>query len=188
MMQKAFASQQMRMMAQRRMFSYNYTAASNPKVWMEYSKDGKVAGKVTFQLYENHSPALALNFAAFCSGSASGNRSFVGTKVSTGMPGYGFHAGSLGEDNEGATDERLSDENLELRHHKRGVLSMLNDGTHSNGSEFLVTFGEASYLDGYNNVIGEVVEGEHVLTSIEDSCDRNGKISNEWTITGSGCL
>ena len=46
-MQKAFASQQVRMI-QRRMFSYNYTAAENPKVWMEYSKDGQVAGKVVF--------------------------------------------------------------------------------------------------------------------------------------------
>ena len=90
--------------------------------------------------------------------------------------------------NEGASDERLADENLELRHHKRGILSMLNDGTHSNGSEFLVTFGQASYLDGYNNVIGEVVEGEHVLTAIEDSCDRQGKVAAEWTISGSGCL
>ena len=188
MMQKALASQQMRNIIQKRMFSYNYTAASNPKVWMEYSKDGKVAGKVVFQLYENHSPALALNFAAFCEGSASGNRSYVGSKVTTGMPGYGFHAGSLGEDNEGASDERLADENLELRHHKRGVLSMLNDGSHSNGSEFLVTFGSASYLDGYNSVIGEVVEGEHVLTAIEDSTDRQGKVAAEWTISGTGCL
>ena len=39
-MQKMFASQQMRMVAQRRMFSYNYAAASNPKVWMTLTKDG----------------------------------------------------------------------------------------------------------------------------------------------------
>ena len=182
------ASQQMRMVAQRRMFSYNYSAATNPKVYLDVTKDGQAAGKLVFQLYENHSPALALNFAAFCNGSADGNKSFVGTTVSKGMPGYGFQAGSLGEENMGAGNERMADENLEMRHHKRGMLSMLNDGTHSNGSEFLVTFGAAQYLDGYQNVIGELVEGEHVLASIESTCSRDGKVSAEWSVSGSGCL
>ena len=187
-MQKMLASQQMRMIAQRRMFSYNYSAATNPKVYLDVTKDGQAAGKLVFQLYENHSPALALNFAAFCNGSADGNKSFVGTTVSKGMPGYGFQAGSLGEENMGAGNERMADENLEMRHHKRGMLSMLNDGTHSNGSEFLVTFGAAQYLDGYQNVIGELVEGEHVLASIESTCSRDGKVSAEWSVSGSGCL
>ena len=187
-MQKMLASQQMRMVAQRRMFSYNYSAATNPKVYLDVTKDGQAAGKLVFQLYENHSPALALNFAAFCNGSADGNKSFVGTTVSKGMPGYGFQAGCLGEENMGAGNERMADENLEMRHHKRGMLSMLNDGTHSNGSEFLVTFGAAPYLDGYQNVIGELVEGEHVLASIESTCSRDGKVSAEWSVSGSGCL
>ena len=45
-----------------------------------------------------------------------------------------------------------------------------------------------AYLDGYQNVIGELVEGEHVLSSIEESCSRTGKVSAEWTVSGSGCL
>ena len=143
---------------------------------------------MVFQLYENHSPSLALNFAAFCDGSADGNKSYVGSAISSGLPGQGFQAGSLGEDNLGAGSERMADENLDMRHHKRGMLSMTNDGTHSNGSEFMVTFGSASYLDGYQNVIGELVEGEHVLSSIEGSCSRTGKVSSEWTVSGSGCL
>ena len=65
------------------------------------------------------------------------------------MPGLGFKAGALGDENLGAGSELLPDENLEVRHHKKGMLTMVNDGSHSNGSEFMVTFGEASYLDGY---------------------------------------
>merc|ERR1712023_25086 len=102
------------------MFSYNYTAASNPKVWMTLTKDGKDAGKLVFELYANHSPALSLNFAAFCNGSADGNKCFAGTSISKGIEGYGFHAGSFGEDNVGAGSEPLPDENLEIRHIKRG--------------------------------------------------------------------
>ena len=44
----------------------------------------------------------------------------------------------------------MLDENLNLRHHKRGILSMANDGENGNGSEFLITLGKADMLDGYN--------------------------------------
>ena len=104
------------------------------------------------------------------------------------MPGLGFKAGALGDENLGAGSELLPDENLEVRHHKKGMLTMVNDGSHSNGSEFMVTFGEASYLDGYQNVVGELVDGDHVLAAIEESCGRDGKVSAEWVISESGCL
>ena len=104
------------------------------------------------------------------------------------MPGFGFKAGALGAENLGAGSEPLPDENLDVRHHKKGILTMINDGTHSNGSEFMVTFGEASYLDGYQNVVGELVDGETVLSAIEASCGRDGKVSAEWVISESGCL
>ena len=135
-----------------RLFSagYNYRAAGNPRVYMNVSKDGSDAGKLVFELYENHSPACAINFAAFCTGAATGNRCFVGSSLCYGLAGYGVHGGNLEAENTGAGEGRLADENLHLRHHKRGILTMLNDGPHSNGSKFLVTFGEAHYLDGYN--------------------------------------
>ena len=42
----------------------------------------------------------------------------------------------LGGENVGAEGDRVADENLHLRHHKRGILTMVNDGPHSNGSAF----------------------------------------------------
>ena len=71
------------------MFSYNYSAPTNPKVYLEVSKDGQSQGKLVFELFENHSPALALNFAALCQGQENG-RSIVGTELSHGIPGYGI--------------------------------------------------------------------------------------------------
>ena len=81
---------------------------------------------------------------------------------------------------------RLADENLDMRHHKRGLLTMMNSGPHSNGSQFMVTFGEAANLDGYHNVIGELVEGDYVLNSMEQDCHRCGKVHNDWTVSASG--
>ena len=53
-------------------------------------------------------------------------------------------------ENLGAGDTRLPDEHLGLRNHKRGILTMVNDGAHANGSQFAILFDEAHYLDGYN--------------------------------------
>ena len=174
----------------KRLFSiYNYSAATNPRVFLSVAKDGQDAGKLVFELYENHSPAMAFNFQAFCTGTADKHRSYVGTSLAKGMPGFGIIGGDLHEEeNLGAGCARLPDENLLVRHHKRGVLSMVNSGPHQNGSQFLVTFGEASYLDGYQNVVGELVEGESLLSDIEASCTRDGKVHSNWTISAAGKL
>ena len=138
MMQKIIASQQLRGMMQinKRMFGaslYNYTDNTNPRVWMNVSKNGVSAGKLEFELFQNHSPALSYNFAALCNNSA---RSLVGTSFVKGMPGFGVHTGKIeGDcDNTGFDNARLADENLEMRHYKRGMLTMMNNGQHDNGS------------------------------------------------------
>ena len=102
---------------------------------MEVSRNGAAVGKLQFELYHNHAPNLAENFIAFCNGSAT--RSLVGTKFNGGgMRGLGVTGGVLEGDMEnlGAFESRLADESLELRHHKRGLLTMVSDGPHANGS------------------------------------------------------
>ena len=167
---------------------YNYSAASNPRVFLNVSKDGNDAGQMVFELYENHVPNLATNFAAFATGAASGHRSLAGSSLSNAVAGLGVQGGMLGAENTGATDERLADENLHLRHHKRGILTMSNSGPHSNGSAFQILFGEAHFLDGYQQIVGELVEGESVLSDIEGSAGRYGQSTATWTVSSSGML
>ena len=135
---------------------------------MDVTKNGQAAGRLVFELYESHCPNLAENFASLCS---TEGRSIVGTTFSKGTPGLGIMGGDLHEEeNWGASKMRLADENLEIRHHKRGLLTMVNDGSHSNGSQFMVTFDETNFLNGYNNVIGELVEGDSLLADMESTC------------------
>ena len=114
-----------------RMFSYNYSSAQHSRVYMDVTKDGQSAGRLVFELFDTHAPTLAENFAAFCTGQADGQRSFVGTTFDKGSTGLGIFGGDLHEeDNWGANNMRLADENLEVKHHKRGMLSMTNNGSH----------------------------------------------------------
>jgi len=46
---------------------------------------------------------------------------------------------------------------LKLKHDRRGVLSMCNSGKNSNGSQFFITLGKMSALDGKHVVFGEVL-------------------------------
>jgi peptidyl-prolyl cis-trans isomerase A (cyclophilin A) len=54
----------------------------------------------------------------------------------------------------------------ELNHEKAGVISMANSGPNTNGSQFFITFDNASYLDGKHSVFGEVVEGLDIVSTV----------------------
>ena len=185
MMQKAFRG--MRLLPQQaRAFSYNYSSESHPRVWMDVSRDGESAGRLVFELYSSHSPALAENFAAFATGQTHEQRSFTGSRFFSGQSGLGVSGGRHEGGNYGSNNQRLADENLEMRHHKRGLVTMVNNGSNDNGSEFMITFGETNFLNGYNNIVGEVVEGDAVLSQLEEASDRQGNLAGEWSVTATG--
>ena len=168
----------------RRAFSQNYGCPNNSKVFLQVSAGEKNLGKMVFQLYDNHNPQTTTNFKAFCAS----DHGFTGTHFHRGTVGLGVEGGKIGEENVGAFGVRNTDENLTLRHFKRGLLTSVTNGSNSNGSEFMVTFGEAPWLDGYQTVFGELVEGESTLQAIEGHCNRHGKLSEEIKITAAGEL
>jgi len=53
-----------------------------------------------------------------------------------------------------------------LNHGRAGMLNMANSGPHTNGSQWCITLGDRSYLDGDYTVFGEVVSGLDVVMSI----------------------
>ncbi len=50
-----------------------------------------------------------------------------------------------------------------LSHGRAGMLGMANAGPHTNGSQFYITLGDRSYLDGHYTLFGEVVRGMDVV-------------------------
>lgn len=54
----------------------------------------------------------------------------------------------------------------ELSHAEEGVVAMANSGPDTNGSQWYVTLGDASFLDGGYTIFGRVIEGMDVVQAI----------------------
>ena len=81
---------------------------------------------------------------------------------------------------------KFPDENFNIKHNKRGLLSMANAGPNTNGSQFFITFGPTDWLNGAHTVFGEMIEGDDVLKQIESVGSRSGKTSSKLTIEDCG--
>lgn len=166
---------------------YNYSDKTNPRVFFTVSKNGHVLGDLVFELYKNHVPQAAENVLSFATGHNEWKASYTGTYLDKGFPGIVLQGGRATECNSSFNGGRLPDEGLHyMRHHKRGQLSLVNDGENANGHEFMITLDKADMLDGYNVVVGELVEGEEVLKQAEESITRLGNVADEIRIENSG--
>lgn len=61
----------------------------------------------------------------------------------------------------------FDDENFELRHERKGMLSMVNTGPNTNGSQFFITTTQTHQFNGKHVVFGRVIKGLGVVRSIE---------------------
>jgi peptidylprolyl isomerase len=89
-------------------------------------------------------PGFVLQGGDFVFGNGSGGESIFGKKV--------------------FKDERAG---LQLKHDRRGILSMGNSGKNSNSSQFFLTFDKAPQCDGKHVIFGELVSGMEVLDAAE---------------------
>ena len=122
-------------------------------------------GDMSVELFAAQAPVTVNNFVFLAREGFYNNTTFHrviggfmaqgGDPTGTGMggPGYKFR------DEAGA---------LALKHDKAGMLSMANAGPHTNGSQFFITYGPTSHLNGKHGVFGQIVQGMDVLKSIRE--------------------
>ena len=178
----------------RRVFStklssiFKYSDPSNPKVFLKIAKGDSEIGQLVFELYKNKCPKTVDNFLKICSGDNINKICYKSSSFNKIISGFMAQGGRLKNNSPSELETCFPDENLNLKHHKRGLLTMDNDGSDTNYSRFMVTFDETPWLDGYHVVFGELVEGENVLKEIENNASYDGKPKANIKITDCGNL
>ncbi|PPR84686.1 hypothetical protein GOBAR_AA36023 [Gossypium barbadense] len=147
------------------------------RCYLDISIGEELEGRIIVELFNDVVPKTAENFRALCTGEK-------GIGPNTGVPlhykGVRFHrvikgfmvqGGDIsagdGTGGESIYGLKFEDENFELKHERKGMLSMENSGPNTNGSQFFITTTRTSHLDGKHVVFGKVVKGMGVVRSIE---------------------
>ena len=139
-----------------------------------YAEIATTKGPIVIKLEFEKTPMTVANFAGLAEGrsttppSPSGRPFFDGTTWHRVVPGHviqcGMAAGGKAEDPgyEFPNEIVLPD----LNHGRAGMVGMANGGPHTNGSQWYITLGDRSYLDGDYTVFGSVISGMTAVTSI----------------------
>ncbi len=164
------------------------------QVWFDVSIDGEIAGRVTFQLFED-TPKTSENFRALCTGEKGVGKSgkplhYKGSPFHRVIDGFMAQGGDFTNQNgtggESIYGERFADENFIHKHDKKYLLSMANAGPGTNGSQFFITFVPTPHLNGAHVVFGEVIDGVDVIEALQAVGSRSGATSKPCIIADCG--
>jgi len=153
--------------------------AAEPRVAMDVSIDGEPVGTIVADLFGSVVPKTAENFRALCAeepGYGYDNSPFHRIIPEFMMQGGDFtNRNGTGGYSAISTTDAFPDENFEIKHDARGLLSMANSGPDTNRSQFFITFAPTPWLDGKHVVFGKVIEGMDVLDKVEQQGTRSGR-------------
>jgi peptidylprolyl isomerase len=170
---------------------------SNPRVFFDITIDNRSVGRIVFELFADKVPITAENFRALCTGEKGKGASgkplhFKGSKFHRIIDGFMAQGGDFTHGNgiggESIYGAKFKDENFELKHTGRGILSMANAGPNTNGSQFFICFDKTSWLDGKHVVFGKVIDGFHVIDELERVGSRSGTPKASVVIADCGQL
>jgi len=126
-------------------------------------------GKFKVKLFADQVPATVENFVTLADGTKTGKPFYDGTIFHRVIPDFMIQGGDPEGTGRGGPGYRFADEfHPDLKHSKKGLLSMANAGPNTNGSQFFVTVAATPWLDKKHSIFGEVVEGYDVVHKISE--------------------
>ncbi|MED6183238.1 Peptidyl-prolyl cis-trans isomerase cyp40 [Stylosanthes scabra] len=147
------------------------------RCFLDISIGEELEGRIVIELFDDVVPKTAENFRALCIGNKgiAPNTNvplhFKGSCFHRVIKGFMIQGGDIsagdGTGGESIYGLKFEDENFELKHERKGMLSMANCGPNTNGSQFFITTTRTPHLDGKHVVFGKVVKGMGVVRSVE---------------------
>jgi cyclophilin family peptidyl-prolyl cis-trans isomerase len=130
-------------------------------------------GLIVARLEADLTPLTVANFVGLAEGTIANSAFDLGRPFYDGsvyhrvVPGHVIQTGIPQSDRAKGPGYTFPNEiHARLSHNHAGALNMANGGPNTNASQFCITLGDRSYLDGDFNVFGDVVEGMDVVMRI----------------------
>ena len=135
--------------------------------------------KVEIELFDDIVPLTSKNFRTLATKGVN-NKSYKNSIFHRVIKNFMIQGGDIvNHDGTGSISifgDQFEDENFQLKHTSKGLLSMANCGPNTNGSQFFITTEVTPHLDNKHVVFGKVVNGYDVIEKIENmATDLNDK-------------
>lgn len=171
------------------------------RAYIDISINGEAIGRIVFGLFGGIAPKAVENFVALCScdhGKARLTKKdlcYKHTPIHRVIPNFLIQGGDFthgdGTGGESIFGQPFEDESFSVKHNRRYLLSMANDGKgkpNTNRSQWFINTVKTQWLDGQNEVFGMVLEGLETITAIERVGTHGGTTVGKVIIEDSGSL
>mmetsp|Transcript_20105 Transcript_20105/g.19409 ORF Transcript_20105/g.19409 Transcript_20105/m.19409 type:complete len:163 (-) Transcript_20105:108-596(-) len=123
-------------------------------------------GPIKIEVFCDTVPKASENFLALAAAGA-----YENTLFHRNMRGFMLQGGDplgTGKGGECIWGGHLEDEfHVDLKHDRRGVVSMANNGPNTNGCQFFLTYSAQPHLNNIYTIFGQVIDGFETLDAIE---------------------
>jgi peptidyl-prolyl cis-trans isomerase A (cyclophilin A) len=135
-------------------------------------------GRIVCRLFEKDAPKTVSNFIDLAEGQRewthpvtgrkSKDRLYDGTVFHRVIPDFMIQGGDPAGTGMGGPGYQFEDETKGSPHRfdRPGKLAMANAGPNTNGSQFFITVAPTTWLTGKHTILGEVVEGQDIVSKI----------------------